>query len=166
MVVRVDFCDFGIFINFQCGSPASWCIYYLFPHWGPEDLVRSNREYMSFYMYVSLYLCVSLCLSVWSYVSIFGNNKSAARNCAVSMRPQATGSNPLSSIIKFPSIQSSTCLLKCFVFVLKFQCGVQRRDAFIPTLGSRGPQWGLFKFIYLYVSLYLCLVVSVTFWWS
>ena len=46
-----------------------------------------------------------------------------------------------------------------FLFVLIYSVGVQRRDAFIPTLGSRETQWCPVKlmcpFICAYVSLYI-----------
>ena len=48
-----------------------------------------------------------------------------------------------------------------FVSVLISSVGVQRSNAFIPTLGSEGPQWGLGKIIYLSVSLSLYLYVSL-----
>ena len=35
-----------------------------------------------------------------------------------------------------------------FVFVLISSVGVQRRDAFIPTLGSKGTQWGPVKLMW------------------
>ena len=48
------------------------------PQWGLVKLI-----------YPSVYL--SLYLSVWLPASIFENHRSAARNCAQRMRPQATG---------------------------------------------------------------------------
>ena len=46
------------------------------------------------------------------------------------------------------------------VFVFISNVGVQRRNAFIPTLGSEGPQWGPVELLYLSVrlsvSLYGC----------
>ena len=46
-----------------------------------------------------------------------------------------------------------------FIFVLISSVGVQRRDTFIPTLGSEGPQWGPDKLICPYLSLFLYLSV-------
>ena len=70
---------------------------YRVPQWGPVYLICP-----------SVFLCVSLYLflSVWSSASHFGNHKSVARNFAQSMRPEATGSNPLSVSIICPSVCS------------------------------------------------------------
>ena len=44
--------------------------------------------------------------------------------------------------------------------------GVQRHDAFIPTLGYGGPQWVSVKFICPSVSLFLCLSVYLSIYMS
>ena len=49
-----------------------------------------------------------------------------------------------------------------FVFVLFYSVGVQRRDVFMPTLGSDRPYWGPVKFIFPSVYLYLCLSVCIS----
>ena len=127
-------------------------------------------------MYVSLYLCMSLCLYIWSSVYLSGDHKIAACNCVQLMWPQAMGSNPLS----FSIICQSVCpivhgFLAIFLFLFNgfntreminitntiTSVGLHISDPFIPTLGSGGPQWGLFElicpFLCLYVSLSLCL---------
>ena len=82
-----------------------------------------------------------------------------------------TGLNTLSGSIICPSICPSfhpvlSRPVYNFCICINFQCGVQIRDAFIPALGSKGPQWFPVNLICISVSLSLCLVVCVTFWWS
>ena len=48
-----------------------------------------------------------------------------------------------------------------FVFVLIFSVGVQHRDSFVNTMGSKGPQWCPVEHICLSISLSLCLYVSI-----
>ena len=84
------------------------------------------------------------------------------------MRPQAMDPNPLSGNI----ICSSICLFilmvvsmpfAIFVFVLIFIVGGRHCNAFIRTLGSEEPLWGLKNPCgvqsILYVCLYLCLSI-------
>ena len=93
------------------------------------------------------------------------------------MRPQATGSNPLSgSIIYVHLVVRGHFAIS--VFVLISGVGVQRHGAFIPTLGSEEPQWVPAKLIFMSVrisiplslcpsvSLSLCSVARVAFWRS
>ena len=87
------------------------------PQWGPVDLI-----------------CLSLCLYVRLPALLSGDHKSAASNYVKPMRPQATGSNPLSGSIIFPS----AVLLQFFICII-FQCGVQHRDIFSPHWGPESP---------------------------
>ena len=103
----------------------------LSPQWGPEDPSGFQSS-----------LCV--CLSVRSFLCpfvrmFFGNHKSAAHNCLQRMRPQTTGSNPLSDSIIFPSICPSICPQAFFYFsiLLISSVGVQHQDAFIPQTGAQ-----------------------------
>ena len=141
-------------------------------------------------------MCLSVCLSVslsgrpCRFLAII----CADRNFAQGMQPQATGSNPLSGSIIFPSVRQSVCPVFCpvvcpfvrlvvrgpfAIFLSIFNSfntiemitvtitititsvGVQRHDAFIPTLGSEVPQWGpvnlIFSSVSLYVRMYLCI---------
>ena len=86
--------------------------------------------------------------------------------------------NPLNASIICPSVCPLIIKWKLcsFVFVLVSSVGVQHHNAFIPTLGSEGPQWGPVKLIYqsvlVSISLFLCLsvflslcpVVRIDFW--
>ena len=117
----------------------------------------SGRAYLSSYP--------SLCLFVWSSMSLFGNHKNAAYNCVQHMWLQATGSKTLSGSI----IRLYICPLVCpwaffdFVFVLIYSVGVQWHNAFIiPTMRSKGPQWGPVEPIYLSLCPYLCLSISLS----
>ena len=91
------FCKFCICTNFQCGGPASRCIY------------SRNRVQSSLYVHLSL--CPSICISTFYschphrfLVTIF-----AAHNCAQRIRPQAMGAHPLSCIIVCSSVHTSSC---------------------------------------------------------
>ena len=50
------------------------------------------------------------------------------------------------------------------VYVLISNVGVQRRNAFISTLGSEGHQWDIVELICLFVSLSVCSFVHVDFY--
>ena len=96
---------------------------YLSPHWGPVKLICPYIR-----LYVRLYVSMSLCLSVKSPASLFGNNKSAARNWAQHMRPQATGSNTLSGsrICPFVRLSGRPRSFCDFCISINTQNGVQR----------------------------------------
>ena len=65
------------------------------------------------------------------------------------------------------SVRSIVCEpFVVFVFVLTSSVGVQRRDEFIPTLGSGGPQWGPVKVICLYVFPYVSPSLHLSVWSS
>ena len=57
-----------------------------------------------------------------------------------------------------PSGRSQECFDFC-IFI-NFQCWVQRRYTFIPTLGTEGPQWSLANLICLSLYMYLCISVQ------
>ena len=129
----------------------------------------SSQAYMSARLSVCLSVCLSLCLSV----SLYNRPRRflaiirAACNCAQRMRPQATGSNPLSGSIICPSVRLSGRMRQFCnfgIFVLISSVGVQRHDAFTPTLGSKGSMWGPVELICpsvsLSIRLYLCLSVQ------
>ena len=105
LVLRGTFAIFIFVLKFQCGGPSLWCIY---PHTGIQ---------------VILYVCLSISLSVnpRHFLAIIR----AAHNCVQRMRPPATGSNPLSGSIIFPSVVPSGCPEKIFNFFIciHFQCG-------------------------------------------
>ena len=111
------FFDFCICINFQCGGPASWCVY---PHTGVRrNLVGSSQYSISVRPSISMYICTFLRVAFrWS------NN--AACNCALRMRPKATFLNPLSGSKICPSICPSGCPRNFYDFCIciNFQCGV------------------------------------------
>ena len=125
-------------------------------------------------MYVRPSLCLSIYMSVRLSVSIsvlprlFLAIIHAPCNCMHHMRPQTMESDPLSGSIICPPVQSCGCPQDfCdFVFILSISVGVQLHDAFIHTLGSKGPQWGPVELICLYispsVSTYLCISVSMS----
>ena len=101
-----EFCDFLICINLQSGGPASQCRVISTP-------VESSQDYMSIFIYV--YLSVSL----------FGDHKSAARNCAQHMQPQDMGSNNLreSIICLFIRPYGRPQAFCDFGICINFQCG-------------------------------------------
>ena len=76
----------------------------LSPHWGPKDPGGFHP---------SLYLSQSGHLRrFWAIIC-------AARNCAQRMRPRATGKNPPSGSIIFPSVCPVTCgSFSIFLFIL------------------------------------------------
>ena len=118
---------------------------------------------MSLYLYLSVHTSVRPC-HFWAIIHV-------ARNCAQCMRPQTTGSNPLSGSIICPSVRPVVRgPFVVFVFVLISSVGVQRRNSFIPTLGSGGHQWGPVEIVCLSicpsVSPPLCPVFCVAFWQS
>ena len=102
---------------------------FLSPHWGPKDPSGVQSR-----LHVRLYFSLSVRLSV----SLFGHPRRflriirAARKCVQRMWTHATGSNPLSGIIKYPSIRPVVYgPFLILVFVLFSSVGVQRRDTFI-----------------------------------
>ena len=65
-----------------------------------------------------------------------------------------------------PIIARSTCVCKrivyaIFVFLLISSVWVQCRDVFIPTLGSKGTQWGLVELMCQFIN-YLCMSISMS----
>ena len=111
---------------------------YISPHWGLK--VPSGVQF-------SLYVHLSVSLSGRLHRFLVINR--VDRNCAQCMRPQATGSHPLSDNIICPSVHMSSCPRSFydFLFVLISSVGVHHCNIFIPTLGSEGPQWVTFKLI-------------------
>ena len=95
------------------------------------DPTRANQSY-----YVEL-ICLSLCPVVGV---AFWRSKRVARNCAQRMRPQGTGSNPLSGSIICPSVcpvvrpvvRGPFCDF-CICILISTLGGPECRDAFIST---------------------------------
>ena len=118
---RWAFFNFCIYINLWCG-------------------VQRRDAYISSAVQLSLYsLCVCLYISMSSLPRQFLEVLCVDHNCAQHMRPQAMGSNPLSSRIiclsVYPSVRLS--VYGSFVFFcIGFQCEVLLQEAFIPTQGS------------------------------
>ena len=147
----------------------------LYPHTGVRRTpVGSSWAYMSVSLHICLVelICPSLCLSV--YLSLcpvvlvdFWRSKRAARNCAQRMRPQATGSNPLSGSIICPSVRSSAGLLQ---FLYLYSCPAWESSVVMhlsPDWGPKDPS-GVQSSLYFRVSVYLslCPVFRVAFWRS
>ena len=81
--------------------------------------------YLSLRLSVSLYLCTVACVTFW-------RSNRAARNCVQRMRPQATGSNPLSVSIICPSVRPvARETFAFYLFIFLSSVGVHRRDWFI-----------------------------------
>ena len=147
---------------------------YLYPHWGPKepDGVQSSLC-VHVYVFLSVYLYVSLSSHPCRFLEII----CTARNCAQRIWPQATGSDSLSGNIIFPYVRTSVrpvvrepftiFYLYSIVLILEMininititSVGVQHSDAFIPTLGSVGLQWGPVAIICLSICLSVCLSV-------
>ena len=99
--------------------------------------------YLRLSVYLSLYISVSLSGHPRRFLAIIH----VACNCAQRIRLQAMGSNPLSGSIICPSVRTPVHPVvrgpfSVIVFVFISCVGFQRRDSFIPTVGSSGPQWG------------------------
>ena len=172
-----------ICIDFQCGGPASQCIY---PHTGVQRIpVGLIQAYTSFY--------ISACLVVRIF---FWWSKGAACNCAHRMRPQAMGSNPLSGSIICPSVRPSVrqyirpyvcpsvwkffrpsicmsvwpyiCLLICtfvcvpFVIFICINFPVWGSSGVMHTMGSRVTQLGPVDIICTSVYLSICISVYLS----
>ena len=152
------------------------------PQWGPQDPGWVKQG-----LYIFLSVCVSFPLSVhprrFQAIIRVPNNL---------MQPQATWSNTLSGYKICSSLYLFFCLsvrysshtsvllpvcpsvhpsahppgLKrafCnFLFVFISNLGVQHQDAFISTLGFRGPLWGTVELICLYVLLFDSLFFSLS----
>ena len=109
------------------------------PQWVPVELTC-----LSIHPSVFIFLCPSARPYVHPYVRLsvslsgcprrFLEIIPAARNCPQHMRPSVF------SVVRGP--------FTIFLFVLIYSVWVQRWDAFIPTMGSEGPQWGLVEIIY------------------
>ena len=124
------FCGLCIYINFQCGVQRGDAFI---------PTLGSRRSY--------IYFCISISLSLYPFLRItFWRSNCVTYNFVQRMRPQATGSNPLSEIIIYPSVRplvrSSTGLLRFFTCI-NFQRG--------------GPAP---RFIYMSVHPSLCLSVQ------
>ena len=131
-------------------------------------------------------VCPSLCLSVFlsvrlsilSSASLFGDNKSADRNCVQHMQPQATGSSTLSGSIICPSVCPSVRLsshpqaFSDFGISINFQCGGPASICIYPGYENY-PHTGVrrnpvgssqaYMFVPLSLCLSLCPVVRVDF---
>ena len=131
----------------------------LSPHWGMEE---TNGFQLSLYIYptvsmplnISVYLslCLVICVIflqsfVWPVIS-----RSACGHIPRGQKPEWQYNM---------SVCFSLRLVVCgpfsfFVFVLIFSKGVQRRNAFIPTLGSEGTQWVPVELICTSLCLSVC----------
>ena len=134
------------------------------PQWGPVELICPSVR-----LSVSLSVSLSLCLSVWYSASLFGDHKSASHNFVQRMRPQTTGSNPLSGRYNMSfhlSVQYSTGLLRFLYFYYFPVCGssftvhlssikngVVGHLQKIEYLYAFPPNWGPVEIICLSVSL-------------
>ena len=127
-------------------------------------------------MSLSLSVCLNLRISVsllsdWSSVFLFGDNKIIDHICVQYMRPCAMVSDTLRNSIICLSVQLSTGILRFFLYsiflILEMimitititSVRVHRRDSYIPTLGSEGPQWYPVKLLRL--SIYLSDALSI-----
>ena len=130
-----------ICINFQCGGPASRCIY---PHTGVQKThVGSSRAYTS--VCISVYSSVSLSICPVDHVT-FWRSKCAACNYVQRMRPQATESNTPSGSIICPSVHPSVCpsvrlsgrlqAFCNFLICINFQCGGPTSQCIYPHTGE------------------------------
>ena len=123
--------------------------------------VGSSQYYMSVCLYIclsiSLYLCLSVSLSGHPHICL--TIIRVACNFLQRMRPQDILSNPLSGSITCPSVHPSVCpfvrdSFRIFVFAINSSVGVQRRNSFIPILGSKVPQWGPVELLCLSLCFY------------
>ena len=128
--------------------------------------MRSSQAYIP--------VCMSICLYIYlsGHLRCFWRSMHAVCNYVQHMCPQAMGSNHLFVSIIFSSVRPSVCPSGCprpftiLMFVLISSVGFHRHDTFIPTLGSKGPQWDLVELtclsIHISVSLYVRISVSVS----
>ena len=143
----------------------------LFPHCGPP-YPSGVQSSLCVYLYVYLCLCLGFCVTFWKSKSVARNCVHYMRPQATGSNP-LRGSiiflyvHPSTHPPVRPSTRSSGCpsgfpqtfcnFLYLYSIVLILQMititinitslGVQSCDAFIPSLGYGGPQWGQFKLI-------------------
>ena len=144
---------------------------YIIPTLGPKGTQWGTVKLICMSTSSSLFLslCMSLCLSIWLSVSIFGNQSTACRICRL-----MPGVNSLSGSITClsvrPYVRSSICPVVHGTFVIFYlystvlilemititititSVGVQSCGEFVPVLGSKGPQWGPVKLMYVRFS--------------
>ena len=91
------------------------------------------------------------------------------------LRAYVSGTKPTGGKIPWVAVYISVCPSICpvvrgyftiFLFILIFSVGVQHHDAFIPTLGSGGPQWRPVEHFCPYICLSLCLSICLSFYLS